>query len=143
MLLLGWFQLPDGATADTGKVLRFVLVPVGLACVLGRWMIDGRPVHAVFRSWVVFRLRPARLVAWRAAPLPVAPVGLGPIGIVSDERGARLRPAVISGPGRLVVRYPTVERRRRRTIYLSPQPGPPSSRSKEIYLGNGQRVVIR
>ena len=143
MLLLGWLPLPDGATADPGEVLRFVLVPVVLACVLGRWMIDGRPVHAVFRSWVVFRVRPARLVAWRAAPLPVAPVGLGPIRIISDERGAWLRPAMIIGPACLVVRYPTIERRRRRTIYLSPQPGPRCWRGKEIYLGTGQRVVIR
>jgi hypothetical protein len=143
MVLLAFIPLPLATSTALATGLRFVVVPASLACVLARWMIEGRPAHAVVRSWVAFRLRPARLVAWRPAPLPMAPVGLGPIRIVSDERGARLRPAVISGPARLVVRCPTVERHRRRTIYLSPQPGPCSWRGKEIHLVSGQRVVIR
>jgi hypothetical protein len=143
MLLPGPGPLPHGASTAVATGLRFAVIPAGLAFLLARWTIDGRPAHIAFRSWVAFRLQPARLVAWRPAPLPLAPVGLGPIRIVSDERGARLRPAVIRGPACLVIRCPTVERRRRRTIYLTPQPGPRSWRGREIHLRSGQRVVIR
>jgi hypothetical protein len=122
--------------------LRFLVLPLGLAFVLTRWEIDGRPAHATLRSWTAMRLRPARLCAWRSAP-PPGPVAFGPVTVAPDDRCARLRPAVIRGPAHVLVRYPFRAQERWRTLQLEPEPGPPRWRGKEITVGRGQRVVIR
>jgi hypothetical protein len=143
MSLLGRLPLLGGTVRHVAPELRFLVVPVALAGLLSRLVIDGRPAHAVLRSFLALQLRPARLVAWRPSPLPAGPVVLGSIRIVADERGARLRPAVISGPARLRVWYPIVVTRGRRTMCVEAQPGPPSRRGTEIHVGSGQKVVIR
>jgi hypothetical protein len=143
MLLLGRLPVLSDTARHLGPELRFLVVPVALAGVLSRCAIDGRPAHAVLHSFLALQLRPARLVAWRPSPLPARPVVLGSIRIVADERGARLRPAVISGPAHLRVRYPIVVTRSWHTTCVEAQPGPPSRRSKEIHVGSGQKVVIR
>lgn len=125
-----------------GAPIRYVVLPVLIAVVLTRWEIDGRPAHATLRSLVVMRARPARLVAWRPAPAP-GPTTLGPVTIAADDRGSRLRPAVIYGPASVLVRYPFRSRERWRTLRIEQEPGPPAWRGKEITVGSGQRVVIR
>jgi len=122
--------------------LRLVVLPVGIATVLTRWEIDGRPAHASGLAWVRMRLAPARLAAFRPAPAS-GPARLGAVTIAGDGRGARLRPAVVTGPARLVVRYPVRSRRRRRTLVLVREPGPSQWRGTQVTLRAGQRAVLR
>lgn len=142
MLVLGRVPLLGIALRALAPVVRFVVLPVALAYVLTRWELDGRPAHALVRSWALMRLRPRRLVAWRPASLP-GTVELGAVAIAPDERGARLRPAVICGPARVLVRYPFRASKRGRTLAIDPEPGAPRWRGKEIRLREGQRALIR
>jgi hypothetical protein len=142
LLILARVPVLGAALGAMSPELRFGILPIALAYVLTRWEIDGRPAHAVLRSFARMRARPKRLAGWRAAPSP-GTVTFGPITVAPDERSARLRPAVIEGPARVLVRYPFRTCRRWRTLVVEPEPGPPRWRGKEIALVRGQRVVIR
>lgn len=142
MLILGRLPGVGLAIRAMGPELRFGVLPLGLAYLLTSWEIDGRPAHALLRSWIRMRSRPARIAAWRAAP-PPGPVTLGSVAIAPDERTARLRAAAITGPARVLIRYPFKVHRRWRTLVIEPEPGPPRWRGKEIVVGRGQRLVIR
>jgi hypothetical protein len=144
VVLLFVAQLPvvGLAVGALSPPIRFGMLPIGIAFLLARWEIDGRSAHATLRSLVTMRSRPRRLVAWRALPAP-GPTVLGAVTIAADDRGARLRPGVVRGPARVLVRYPFRARERWRTLRIEPQPGPPQWRGREITVDRGQRVVIR
>lgn len=122
--------------------VRLVVLPVAAAYALTRWEIDGRPAHAVARSWVRLHTGRSRLSAFRPSVEP-GRVTLGAVTVAPDEQGASLRPAVITGPVRIVLRYPFEAREGRRTLRIVPRPGPPRWQGTQITLRPGQRVVIR
>jgi hypothetical protein len=122
--------------------MRLVLLPIGAAYVLLQWEPDGRPAHALALGWLRMQVLPARLIAFRAAAAPQV-VALGRVTVVPDESSARLRPAVVSGPAELVLRYPFDTTSRGRTLHIAGQDGPPRWRGKQIRLRAGQRAVIR
>jgi len=133
--------LAGGLLATLPAPLRLLALPVGGAWALTSWELDGRPAHAVGLAWLRMRLTPSRLVAWRPAPRPCA-VRLAEIALVADERGARLRPAVIEGPCHVLMRYPFHSRARGRVMRVSRSAGGACWRGKEIRLKAGQRLVI-
>jgi hypothetical protein len=122
--------------------IRLVVLPVGVAYAMTRWEIDGRAAHASARAWFGMRTAPKRIAAFRPAE-PTGPVTLGDVTIARDDRGARLRPAVIVGPARMIVRYPVRARGRRGTLQLERQAGPALFRGKQVTLQAGQRAVVR
>jgi hypothetical protein len=122
--------------------LRLVIVPIGVAWLLSRWRIDGRPPLAAGLAFLRWRTGPRRLVAFRATPAPQRPVTLGQVTFAADERGARLRPAIVQGPARIVLRYPAKLRERGRTLEVTAQDGPPLWRGTEVRLKAGQRLVV-
>lgn len=122
--------------------IRLVVLPVGAAYAMTRWEIDGRAAHASLRAWLGMHVAPARVAAFRPAPQP-GPVVLGDVTIARDDRGARLRPAEITGPAQVILRYPVRPRRRRRVLQLERQPGPALWRGKRVTLRAGQRAVVR
>jgi conjugation transfer TcpE-like protein len=119
--------------------LRYVILPIGAAWVLTRWRIDGRSPSAAAVAYLRWRVGPRRVAGFRPAP---GELDLGEITFAADGRGAHLRPAVIGGPARIVLRYPAALRKRRRTLHVAPQSGPARWRGTEIRLQRGQRVVI-
>jgi hypothetical protein len=122
--------------------LRLVVVPIGAAWLLSRWRIDGRPPLAAGLAFLRWRSGPRRLVAFRPAPEPEGATTLGRVTFAADERGARLRPAVVTGPARIVLRYPATLRERGRTLHVAAQDGPPLWRGTEVRLKPGQRLVV-
>lgn len=122
--------------------LRLVIVPIGAAWLLSRWRIDGRPPLAAGLAFLRWRAGPRRLVAFRAAPSAAEPVTLGRVTFAADERGARLRPAVVHGPARVVLRYPATLRERGRTLRVTAADGPALWRGTEVRLQAGQRLVV-
>ena len=142
MLIAAGLPVIGAALNALHPALRLVIVPIAAAWLLSRWRIDGRPPLAAGTAWLRWRTGPRRLVAFRPAPEPTAPVVLGQVTFVPDERGARLRPAVVHGPARLVLRYPTRLRERGRTLHITGEDGPPLWRGTEIRLKPGQKVVV-
>jgi hypothetical protein len=144
LVILSVSQLPliAAVAMSMPAPVRLGVLPVTAAYALTRCEIDGRPAHAFIRSWVLLGLRPTRLVAWRRAA-PPGPVALGGVTLAADERGARLRPAVIRGPVRVLLRYPVRARERRSTLYITADGARPLWRGREIGVGPGRQVVIR
>jgi hypothetical protein len=90
------------------------LLPLGVVFAMLKLRIDGRPPHKVLGAFVRWAAHPKHLAGLRACPpagasfTPVRDVWMRP-----DWRGPRYRPAVITGPARVTLRYPaTVEARR-------------------------------
>jgi hypothetical protein len=142
VLVLGRLPVTGLVLGALPSLVRFVVLPIAAAYVLARWELDGRPAHAVLRSWALMRIRPTRIVGWRRAE-PLGPVTLGQVAIAPDERGAVLRTGVIEGPARVVVRYPFKPSPRGRTLRIVPEPGGPRWRGTEIALRAGQRLLVR
>jgi hypothetical protein len=141
MVILGRVPVLGIAIGSMNPVLRFGVLPIASAYALTCWEIDGRPAHALLRSWTAMRLRPTRVVAWRGAPAP-GPVTLASVTLAPDDRSARLRPAVIDGPARVLIRYPFRAHQRGRTLTIEPEAGPPRWRGSEVAVGRGQRLKI-
>ena len=86
--------------------------------------------------------------AWRAlgrfraaAPAP-SRIELGSVTVAPDERGVRLRPGVVHGPGELLLRYPVELRPNGKTLHVRQTGTRPLWSGKRIVLREGQRVVI-
>jgi hypothetical protein len=122
--------------------IRLAVLPVGIAYAMTRWEIDGRAAHASVRAWAGMHLSPRRVAAFRPAAA-LGTVTLGDVTIARDDRGARLRPAVVVGPARMILRYPVQARSRRGTLWLEHEPGTPQWRGKQVNLRPGQRAVVR
>jgi hypothetical protein len=121
--------------------LRFVVVPCAAAVWLVRLRIDGRVAHAHLAAAARQRAAPAYIAGFRPVP-PPGPVRLGDVELAPDGSDARLRPARIDGPCRLLLRYPASARRRGRTLRLAPVAGEALWRGKAIAVPEGRRVVV-
>jgi hypothetical protein len=142
LLIAGRLPLLGGIAGGMPSPLRFVLLPIGGAYLLMQWEIDGRSAHATGVAWLRLRLAPARLVGFRSAP-PTGLVQFGELAIAYDDRGARMRPAVVDGPATVVLRYPFAAQPRGRTLKVVGHDGEPQWRGKQVRLADGQRMVIR
>lgn len=124
--------------------LRYLIIPVGGAYLFTRWRVDGRAAHAAALSCVRMWLAPRRLCAFRRAPaLQDAQVRIGAVTFAPDERCARLRRGIVSGPAEIVVRYPFRARRARRTLHIRQAHDQPMWRGKQVTLQRGQRLSAR
>jgi hypothetical protein len=144
-VVLGRVPVAGELTGILPPPVRFALLPVGVAYVLARVRVDGRPAHAALASWVRSELSPSRLAGLRAVPRPGAVIRLADVAIVPDERCARYRHAVIEGPATVLLRYPPLGWVRgggRPTLHVRQLPGPPLFVGKQVRLGRGQRMVL-
>jgi hypothetical protein len=122
--------------------IRLVIAPVGIAVALCRLEVDGRPAHRAAAAWLRFRCAPARSAGFRSAATRGAHL-LGDIALAPDERGARLRPGVVSGPATVTLRYPARLERRGRALLLWQRSARPMWRGKRVDVPAGGRLVVR
>jgi hypothetical protein len=141
MLILGQLPILGDLLDGLSPWMRLAIMPVAIGWLLHRWKIDGRSAPAAAVAWVRWQLTPRRLSAFRSVSRP-GPVALGDVTVAPDERSARLRPAVVEGPAKVVFRYPTQNKARGRTLTVSQASGGPRWRGTELKLRVGQRVVI-
>jgi hypothetical protein len=121
--------------------LRLAVLPIGVAAMLTRWSLDGRSAHQVGLAWARLQVEPRRLAAFR--PVPAAgSVELDEVALAPDDRSARMRPATVQGPARVVLRYPVETRVRGRTLHVAQGDGGPLWRGKQVDLKTGQRLVV-
>jgi hypothetical protein len=121
--------------------VRLVVLPVGGAWALISLQIDGRASHMVGVAWLRLQLEPRRLVGFRAAPRSELEL-LGTVTLAPDERSPRLRPGVVSGRGRIVLRYPVDARAGGKRLRVSQQDGEALWVGKQVELQPGQQVVV-
>ena len=106
--------LAGAALAAVPPSLRLLAAPLAIAWLLSRWEVDGRPPHRALLGLLGWALRPSYLAAGRRAPppgtelAPLAKLLLGP-----DLSAPRYPVGRLSGPARVLLRYPvTVSSRR-------------------------------
>ena len=141
VIVVGQLPIVGALLGVLHPAIRYLLLPIVVAYALTHWKIDGRLPHATAFAWVRMHTQPRRLAAFRAAD-PVGRAELGPVTLAPDERGARLRKGTITGPARIILRYPTRMRARRKTLHLAQDGTEPMWRGKQINLRADQRVVI-
>lgn len=142
LLLLSQLPVTGYLLGGLHPALRLAVLPVALAAVLTRWSVDGRQAHEVGLAWARFQAGPKRVAAFQPAPGP-GPVELGEIALASDERSARLRPGVVEGPARVILRYPVEASPRGRTLNVKQTGEDILWRGKQVDLRGGQRLVVR
>jgi hypothetical protein len=141
LLILGQLPILGQIINLLSPPVRLGVLPIALGWFLHRWRIDGRTAPAAAVGWVRWHLAPKRLSAFRAVSRP-GPVALGDVTVAPDERSARLRPAVVEGPAKVVFRYPTEHQKRGRTLTVRQASEEPRWRGSELKLRAGQRLVI-
>jgi hypothetical protein len=125
--------------------IRLLILPVGLAYLLVRIEVDGRPAHTALATWIRWRISAPHTAALRRVPPPGTVIRLGDITLVPDERAGRYRGAVIKGPADVLLRYPPhgyVKGKRRPTFHVSRLPGPPLLAGRQVRLRAGERMVV-
>jgi hypothetical protein len=125
--------------------IRLLILPVGVAYLLVRIDVDGRPAHTALVTWIGWKFSAQRTAALRRVPAAGTAVRLGDITLVPDERAARYRDAVIKGPAEVLLRYPPhgyVKGKRRPTLHVSRLPGPPLVVGRQVRLRAGERMVL-
>jgi hypothetical protein len=122
--------------------LRLVLAPIGLAYALCQLKVDGRPAHVAAVAWLAYQAAPKRIAAFRAVA-PLGTVELADIALAPDERSARYRRALITGPASVVLRYPARAQRRGRTVELAQSSRRAMWVGKRVELAPGQRLRLR
>jgi hypothetical protein len=123
--------------------LRLVILPIGVAYLLSRLRIDGRPAHRFVFAWLDYVAGPKFISSFRRAPAPGSLDWVSEVTLAADGRAARPRAGVVEGPARILVRYPARARARRRVLELRTLPGGPMLQGKVVELRAGQRLEVR
>jgi hypothetical protein len=143
LLLLASAPIAGDALALLPPPVRFLLLPIGIAYLLAQVQVDGRSAHETAAAWVRKQLGGRRVAAFRTAPLRGTVILFGPITFVPDERATWYRQASVSGPARILLRYPASAHQRRTTLLLEQTSDRPMWHGKRIALSDGQRLLLR
>jgi hypothetical protein len=142
VLILGRLPVLGAFLGSMHPAIRLVVVPIAGAYALMTLRIDGRAAHIVGIAWLRMRCEPTRIVAFRGTPARAVHT-LGTITLAPDERSPRLRPGVVEGHGRIVLRYPVDLKQRGRRLDVRQTGTAPRWRGTQIDLDLGQRVCVR
>lgn len=87
--------------------LRLVALPLAGAWALSSWELDGRSPHRALLGEARWRLRPRTLAGLRRCPAEGSAVaGVGAVAFAPDPAAARYPRGRLSGPARVLLRYP-------------------------------------
>ena len=123
--------------------VKFCLLPIGIAYGLCAIRVDGRPAHSALLSVLRFHLGPRHVAGFARCQAPGTVVRFGELALAPDERGARLRRALVRGPARVLLRYPGAGREQRRKLVIEQTSGRPMWRGKTVALEPGQVLEVR
>jgi hypothetical protein len=98
--------------------LRWVVLPVGVAVVLVRWRLDGRPAHRALIAVVRQQLSPRTLRAYSRRRSKPAAARYAPVALGRDGYSGRLGRGRVVGPARVSVRSCEGTRRRGRRLVV-------------------------
>jgi hypothetical protein len=139
------FPVLGGAVRLMPPPIRLVIAPVGIAYLLTRVEVDGRPAHLSLAAWLRLRLAAPHVAAFRDIRAAGSVVRFADVALMPDERSCRYRGAVIEGPATVLLRFPPhgqVRGRRRPALHVRQLPGPPLFDGKQVRLRALQRMVV-
>lgn len=120
--------------------VRLILLPGVITRALCHRRADGRPAHEAIVAYVMYLLRPRRLVGLERTP--ARDVDLGVVAIAPDERSARYRPGVVRGPGTVLLRCPARLELRGRILRLDATDDALLSEPQDVALPPGMRLEV-
>jgi hypothetical protein len=141
--LLGRLPLIGIPLATIPSALRLLAIPLIAAWALCRWELDGRAPHRALLGLAGWWLRPRVSAAGRRVPAPGTEISpLGAVVLAPDLKSPELPPGRVTGPARLLLRYPTAANRRGRTARLRRRPGPALHKGHVLEVPRGHTVVF-
>jgi hypothetical protein len=123
--------------------LRLVVLPAGVAYLITRLRVDGRPAHRAVAAMARSLAEPRRVSGFRATEADGTETSLGEVALVPDERSASYRRARIEGPGMVLLRFPARTRARGKTLTVEQTSRRPMVRGTQVTLRPGQRLELR
>jgi hypothetical protein len=139
--LLGRLPLIGLPLVAMPPALRLLALPLLASWALCRWELDGRPPHRAILGLAAWVIRPRVLAAGRRVPAPGAEIVPAEALLLAPDLEAPDYPSGgITGPARLLLRYPVAARRRGRTIRLRRRPGPALHKGHVLEVAAGQSV---
>ncbi len=143
IVVAGRLPLSGTLTGVMPAPLRYVIAPAAIGAALARLRVDGRPAHRHLLARLAHQIGPARRSGVRASPAVGTVLRLvEPCVIVPDGSGSAYRPARITGPAELLLRYPAQGRQRGRRLRLAQAGDQPLDRSQHVTLEAGQTLEI-
>lgn len=143
IVVAGRLPLTGALTGLMPAPLRYVLAPAAIGAALARLRVDGRPAHRHLLARLAHQLGPARRSGVRASPAVGTLLRLvEPCVIAPDGTGPAYRPARITGPAQLLLRYPAEGRQRGRRLRLVQAGEEPLDRPQRVTLQAGQTLEI-
>lgn len=123
--------------------LVWAILPGLLVFGLLKVEIDGRAPHRAMAGLIRWRLKPRVLAGLRGCASPgTVFMPFGELAVRPDWRGVRYRPARISGPATLLLRYPAEARREGGRLMLRGAGEEPMRQGKTIELPADGELVL-
>jgi hypothetical protein len=155
--ILARLPLLGAPLAAAPPSVRLLALPIAAALALSRWEVDGRSPHRALASLALWRLRPRVLAAGRRCPAPGTElVPIRRLILAPDLTAPRYPRGCLSGPARVLLRYPVAveprrahhprgETRRQRAAAarrwrLRPVPGPALHKGRTLNVPAGATI---
>lgn len=123
--------------------VKFCILPIGVSYALCAVRVDGRPAHSALASLLRFKLGPRHVAGFTRCEAPGTLARFGDLTLAPDERGPRLRRALVIGPAGVLLRYPGAGRERRDRLVIEQTSDRPLWRGKTVALKPGQTLQVR
>jgi hypothetical protein len=130
------------ALAALPPPIHWVAIPVGLSMVMLHWRPDGLKPHAALWAFLDAAFTVRELSCWQPAERDTDLLELGDVTCAPDGRDARYRPGRVSGPGRVVLRYPARAWQRGRRLHVEQTSEEPLFVGTEVTLRAGEEIVF-
>ena len=113
-------KLPIAGPALTAvpPPIHWVAIPVGLSMVMLHWRPDGLKPHTALWAYVDSVSTVRELSCWKPAERDIDALDLGEIACAPDGREGRYRAGRVSGPGKVLLRYPARAWQRGRRLHV-------------------------
>jgi hypothetical protein len=139
--ILARFPLLGAPVAAMPPSLRLLALPVAAAWTLSRWEVDGRSPHRALAGVLLWRLRPRVLAAGRRCPAPGTElVPIRRLVLAPDLSAATYPHGRITGPARLLLRYPVRAEQARRLWRLCPTGAPALHKGRTLTVPTGRAL---
>jgi hypothetical protein len=139
--ILARLPLLGAPVAAMPPSLRLLALPVAAAWTLSRWEVDGRAPHRALLGLLLWRLRPRVVAAGRRCPPP--DTQLAPIDrliLTPDLCGTGYPRGRVTGPARLLLRYPVRVESGRRLWRLHPTAAVALHKGRTLTVPTGRAV---
>ena len=142
LMLAAKLPVAGPALAALPPPIHWIALPVGLAMVMLHWRPDGLKPHAALWAWLEAAFTVEDLSCWQPAERDGDGLALGEITCTPDGREDRYRPGRVSGPTRVVLRYPARGWQRGRRLHVEQTSEQPLYLGTQVTLRAGERIVF-